>query len=304
MVAISDNDLAAVGVGLYPTNALVNHSCRPNVVPLFDGARLHLQAMERIEPGTELCATYVDLMQPTGARKKALRETYCFECQCPACAAVPLLNDPLETYRCVNADCKGSGFSVPDDLTQSVVDKGPSAEPINIECPDCRSVLLGFQQTITKVLDSQKLYNEAITLSQQAMDDSATARYLDLLQRAHTVQQAHLSPTNAMLYRTSCELVMALCQNGQWKRAMIISNTIIAQQERFLPGAHNPLRGIYLYINARIAAWMDNLEFAIGQLERALTILRVGGTPLRRLIDRAAREHQELQYELRRRAAA
>ncbi|CAJ0929495.1 unnamed protein product, partial [Ranitomeya imitator] len=68
---ISDGEMQDVGVGLYPSSSngtdicgasmgkyesmsLLNHSCDPNCVIVFDGTRLHLRTVKEIPQGEEV----------------------------------------------------------------------------------------------------------------------------------------------------------------------------------------------------------------------------------------------------------
>ncbi|XP_071997291.1 histone-lysine N-methyltransferase SMYD3 isoform X2 [Engystomops pustulosus] len=50
---ISDGEMQDVGVGLYPSLSLLNHSCDPNCVIVFEGTRLHLRSAKKIPKGEE-----------------------------------------------------------------------------------------------------------------------------------------------------------------------------------------------------------------------------------------------------------
>ncbi|XP_073401243.1 histone-lysine N-methyltransferase SMYD3 isoform X3 [Dendrobates tinctorius] len=50
---ISDGEMQDVGVGLYPSMSLLNHSCDPNCVIVFEGTRLHLRTVKEIPQGEE-----------------------------------------------------------------------------------------------------------------------------------------------------------------------------------------------------------------------------------------------------------
>ena len=77
--------LSLVGAGCYPDTALLNHSCAPNCVLAFAGSTLEVRAIRGIEAGEELTHSYVDLCQPTAARREILRARYGFECGCSRC---------------------------------------------------------------------------------------------------------------------------------------------------------------------------------------------------------------------------
>ena len=80
------NDLlSVVGAGCYPRAALLNHSCAPNCALAFDGLTVEIRTMAAVAAGEELCHAYVELCQPTGARRETLRSRYGFECACSRC---------------------------------------------------------------------------------------------------------------------------------------------------------------------------------------------------------------------------
>uniref|UniRef100_A0A7J8BAS5 [histone H3]-lysine(4) N-trimethyltransferase n=1 Tax=Rousettus aegyptiacus TaxID=9407 RepID=A0A7J8BAS5_ROUAE len=74
-----------VGVGLYPSVSLLNHSCDPNCSIVFNGPHLLLRAVRDIEAGEELTICYLDVLMTSEERRKQLRDQYCFECDCSRC---------------------------------------------------------------------------------------------------------------------------------------------------------------------------------------------------------------------------
>uniref|UniRef100_A0A6P5JU52 [histone H3]-lysine(4) N-trimethyltransferase n=1 Tax=Phascolarctos cinereus TaxID=38626 RepID=A0A6P5JU52_PHACI len=82
---ISNGEMQEVGVGLYPSMSLLNHSCDPNCVIVFEGPSLFLRAVRNIKPGEELTICYLDVLMPSAERQKQLKEQYCFDCDCPLC---------------------------------------------------------------------------------------------------------------------------------------------------------------------------------------------------------------------------
>ncbi|XP_074078949.1 histone-lysine N-methyltransferase SMYD3 isoform X2 [Macrotis lagotis] len=82
---ISNGEMQEVGVGLYPSMSLLNHSCDPNCVIVFEGPNLFLRAVRNIQLGEELTICYLDVLMPTVERQKQLKEQYCFDCDCPLC---------------------------------------------------------------------------------------------------------------------------------------------------------------------------------------------------------------------------
>uniref|UniRef100_A0A8C5MT75 [histone H3]-lysine(4) N-trimethyltransferase n=1 Tax=Leptobrachium leishanense TaxID=445787 RepID=A0A8C5MT75_9ANUR len=82
---ISDGEMQDVGVGLYPSMSLLNHSCDPNCVIVFEGKCLHLRTVKEIPKGEELTISYIDVMMPTRQRQNQLKRQYCFTCDCHRC---------------------------------------------------------------------------------------------------------------------------------------------------------------------------------------------------------------------------
>ncbi|CAG9769245.1 unnamed protein product [Ceutorhynchus assimilis] len=78
------------GVGLYVKQSSVNHSCDPNAIVKFwnNNFRLSLVSKKNIEPGEEICISYLDeceLHRSRHSRQKYLKENYLFTCLCPKC---------------------------------------------------------------------------------------------------------------------------------------------------------------------------------------------------------------------------
>ncbi|XP_061847076.1 histone-lysine N-methyltransferase SMYD3 isoform X2 [Colius striatus] len=82
---ISSGEMQDVGVGLYPSMSLLNHSCDPNCVIIFEGYQLLLRSVREIQIGEELTISYIETLMPTSERQKQLMRQYCFECDCLLC---------------------------------------------------------------------------------------------------------------------------------------------------------------------------------------------------------------------------
>ena len=81
----SAEDLSSVGVGLYSAPSMLNHSCRPNTLPLFIGEQLLLKAVRDIGLGEQLFITYTDTLQLLSEHQTKLQSTYNFTCACERC---------------------------------------------------------------------------------------------------------------------------------------------------------------------------------------------------------------------------
>jgi hypothetical protein len=81
---------ASVGVGLFPTVAVLNHSCEPSCTVVYAHApdsHASVITAEEIEPGEELTISYVDVRLGVNERRAALSGRYGFVCDCRRCVA-------------------------------------------------------------------------------------------------------------------------------------------------------------------------------------------------------------------------
>jgi hypothetical protein len=78
------------GIGLFPLQATMNHTCEPNVSLLKEegeeerDGRVVARLSRDVAQGEELCNAYVDVSLPLRRRRRELRE-YGFECMCARC---------------------------------------------------------------------------------------------------------------------------------------------------------------------------------------------------------------------------
>lgn len=78
-----------IGVGLYDRLALLNHSCDPNCVVVFERTNAVLRAVKPIDAGEQLTISYIDRATDRNERRKQLAARYHFECACARCAGPP-----------------------------------------------------------------------------------------------------------------------------------------------------------------------------------------------------------------------
>lgn len=75
-----------MGLGLFRTVALTNHSCQPNLeVDFRSSSQAVVRALCDIAEGDELFISYIDEHAPLDIRQVQLRARYGFRCACPKC---------------------------------------------------------------------------------------------------------------------------------------------------------------------------------------------------------------------------
>ncbi|XP_038667447.1 N-lysine methyltransferase SMYD2-A [Scyliorhinus canicula] len=93
---IEDEELSHLGSAIFPSVALMNHSCCPNVIVTYKGTTAEVRAVKEIGPGEEIFTSYIDLLYPTEDRQDRLRDSYFFTCDCRECATKAKDKEKLE----------------------------------------------------------------------------------------------------------------------------------------------------------------------------------------------------------------
>ncbi|CAK1588395.1 unnamed protein product [Parnassius mnemosyne] len=72
---------------IYPSAAMMNHSCDPNIINTFHNSRLIVRCASELSVGAEVFNCYGPhrAREPTPRRKAQLRAQYMFTCTCTAC---------------------------------------------------------------------------------------------------------------------------------------------------------------------------------------------------------------------------
>ncbi len=74
-----------VGVAVYSAPSMLNHSCRPNTIRLFNGRHFLLKALRDIRPEEQLFIAYTPALQLLSERQAKLQSGYNFTCACERC---------------------------------------------------------------------------------------------------------------------------------------------------------------------------------------------------------------------------
>ena len=81
---------------IFPTLSRINHSCSPNVVWSWNKQRNkeEMRAIVDITTGSEMMASYVNILLPSNIRREELAYKYNFNCECQICS---LCSDNLKS---------------------------------------------------------------------------------------------------------------------------------------------------------------------------------------------------------------
>nr|GLL44340.1 histone-lysine N-methyltransferase ASHR1 [Ipomoea trifida] len=293
---ICDSELKPLGTGLYPVISIINHSCLPNSVLVFEGRLAVVRAVQHIKKGTEVLISYIETAGSTITRQKALKEQYFFSCTCPRCIKLGQIDDIqesaiLEGYSCKDSRCKGF-------LLRDSEDKG-------FVCQQCG--LLREKEEVMNLASEIKSMSERASLS----SSSGRILHLDLDKKDAIVMYKSIEELELRLYhafsinlmRTRETLLKMFMELQDWKEALVYCRLTIPVYERVYQGFH-PLLGLQYYTCGKLEWLLGDSEEAFKSLSKAMDILRIThgtSTPFMKELSFELEEARaELSYKLSR----
>nr|CAD7264665.1 unnamed protein product [Timema shepardi] len=123
---ILDPEMLSVGTGIYLGASIIDHSCDPNAVAVFQGTTIFIRTLRDIPAldwdkvnlgyhgerrrlaGTShppIFISYIDLLNFPQERRKELQQTYYFLCECRRCNDVEELAG-MSSVVCPNQECR------------------------------------------------------------------------------------------------------------------------------------------------------------------------------------------------------
>ncbi|KAF9432142.1 hypothetical protein BGZ76_011206 [Entomortierella beljakovae] len=268
--SIHDSQLFTMAEGTFPIGALFNHSCRPNAIVMYERQVQIVRAIEDIEPGQEICTSYVDNGVQRAERRQLLREKYFFDCLCPRCIEVDQEPSTNNDEKIKPSKTKKSGFRILDDLIEGDQD-GPEGKKVDGEwltkqfntiiLPGARSLQtpeppLQPPPTFTRSSFTSYIIHSLVPLIQtKASNEVYTARlfqiYKFLLEAPHCDPKPFTTTvmTNATSFFNTC------LEHQSWGLASKIGTFILALYLMIYP-RHHPLVGLHCFTLAK-SLWND-----------------------------------------------
>ncbi|KAI4487055.1 hypothetical protein M0802_012078 [Mischocyttarus mexicanus] len=164
-----------IGGGVYPTVALLNHSCNPGVIRYCIGTTIVVRAIRTIEEGEEISENYGPIFttMPEGERKRNLRVQYWFDCKCEACTGHwPLLEDIDPTifrFKCDSGKSCGNVLSINTNTNEFMINCSKCGKSTNL------------LKALNALKDTDKLFKVASNHLENGHHDKALESYLNML---------------------------------------------------------------------------------------------------------------------------
>ncbi|XP_057816340.1 histone-lysine N-methyltransferase ASHR1 isoform X1 [Cryptomeria japonica] len=258
---ICDSELMPKGTGLYPIISIINHSCFPNAVLLFEGKNGFVRAVETIEEGSELTLSYVEIAANTYSRQKSLKEQYFFDCKCSRCLKLGtpegLYEDSiLEGFQCSNELCKG----------YLLHDPGNAKNLIWQSC-GCKWNEDEMEKQVKK---TDKVLKEASKFL--SCGNVSEARHL--YEQVEHLQTRLWHPYSVHLMRTRDTLLKICMELQDWREALKYCRLTLPAYERAYPSIY-PLVGLQYYTCGKLEWFLENTVEALKFYSKAAEILAV-----------------------------
>lgn len=220
-----------IGSGLYLSHSQFDHSCRPNAVVTNRGKVLVVRCISRDPLQLEdVRINYLGekALQPTSTRKKQLRDTYYFNCECLMCNDVQLDSEKL----CALCPKPGCGGMVPANA--------PCCKKCKyLVSPECFWREETSRQTQVKALLSEFHLEMALTL----------------LPTLHTLNTQVIE----LMLRISSEILEEdddRAENDRNEIACAVTKTIADSYQHYLP-QFDPFLGYFLMVASQAAASLN-----------------------------------------------
>ncbi|KAJ3168050.1 SET and MYND domain-containing protein 3 [Geranomyces variabilis] len=241
-ISISDEELVNIGVGMFPTLALVNHSCSPNTAIIFNGSKATLRSIKPIAAGEEVLQSYTEIAEPRHIRQRELQQTYFFTCVCPVCS-LGQRPDPRTTYICPRGPQACAGIV---DLREH--DVGGAV------CSVHGALTADEQAWLENPLtEAHAKYDQAVQ-TREAAKDGQRALELGLLARAL------LAPItrggNAARLRIDRLVLAMYLQKGDSAGAYPIACEMKEAFDELYEGEH-PAKAVQAYLVFKLAEWAE-----------------------------------------------
>lgn len=170
---------------IFPKISMLNHSCDPNIRNSFDGPFLRIHAAHDIAADEEIFNCYgpnYKLMSKMD-RKSALKQQYCFDCNCQRCTSNDQTYEKYYEYVCPNVACRTPiNFNFPDHQWWHHLDNDAAMAAIApaFVCGQCQQPLLLNPKSLREFYAATATVNDSDFqyYRRRAMTEKAVAYYM------------------------------------------------------------------------------------------------------------------------------
>lgn len=305
---LSNSRETPVAVGLYLTLSFLNHSCDPNLIPIYAGSKIILKAKRSIAAGEELCFSY----GPTyfnmnySQRQKWLLEQYFFRCQCKSC----LIKQQNFNKAFLCNVCYGPAFIEHDAKIDNLNGETENGKKMLLNCRNghCTEDIETIKD---KIKTAQKFVEEGhyfLRINLKTCDDVSDDEKIDYvaaltsLYKADVILTETLYCLNDIWLKLRNDMINCYLKMGHYDRAAIYCKHLINSYNKHGDNQANIMRSIKEKIRLIKIHWLqvEEQEELINNNKSELTVLSTAKSQIKTLhrdIGKIAKECLQF-YEL------
>ncbi|GMT36793.1 hypothetical protein PFISCL1PPCAC_28090, partial [Pristionchus fissidentatus] len=209
-----------IGKGLYLDLCQYDHSCRPNSIYTCDG---FVATLRSLAPGVDLrnipktSYTYIDLLTPVQQRRKLLRDTWYFNCECERC--VDSTDHLLTAIMCPN--CQDG-----ERLVLCIFGSHPykDQQTLKITCPRCSQTV--SNEFVAYAIEQMRNVDNVFD-SEELTKNKNRKQQLDFLNDLFEKYAGIFPPTNVFLGRIIQGLIERVTSNEDLLRLHLASEPCV-----------------------------------------------------------------------------
>ncbi|XP_012525626.1 histone-lysine N-methyltransferase SMYD3 isoform X2 [Monomorium pharaonis] len=243
---ILDLNMNTIGVGIYLGASVMDHSCKPNAVAIFEGTTIIIRTLMDLPcfDWSQIRISYVDLLSSNKDRREELHNTYYFWCDCERCKK----EEPMaEAAACPNSSCDS---------------------PCSIEVDEC-------EKCNTRIsVEFKKTFQEVVDFTVHHLEKMKTMAYLDACKICLKKQKGIMHKFNVQHVRTLEMAHIAAMDLKCWEDAEIYGKELLPGYLLYYGEVH-PLTGLLYLMIGKIQLHLEKPKEALQVLNQASTVLMI-----------------------------
>ncbi|XP_970424.2 histone-lysine N-methyltransferase SMYD3 isoform X1 [Tribolium castaneum] len=248
---IIDQELQCIGTGMYLGASVIDHSCSPNAVAIFDGPILSIRALQTFQylDWSQIKISYIDILNTTKDRQSELEAAYYFLCKCPKC----LEPEPPEinAAACPNEKCD-------NHIDTEIITPGD-------KCAKCDTVV---SETFLK------RFKEVIEFTDLHLQNMKQLAYFDVCEICLKKQEGVLHKFNIKHVKTLDLAFQSSIDFQKWDFARKFALELVDAFYKYYGHVH-PITGLLHLKLGKILLFEENDQLALEHLTKAYQILKI-----------------------------
>ena len=259
---ITNSELNSLGTGIYKTASMINHSCDPNCIALFNGPDICVRSIKEINPGDELFLTYVSLISPLEVRQSDLKEGYMFDCKCDVCTGQQFIDFQRKSFKCESCPCHVHAVSLSKNSSE--------LDAFSIRSCSCDQKCEISDEQLEKVNTCMDELDTLYHSIKVIPTPEQQKKLHEWLRKGEKV----LGDSNISLVYCY-EVAMDGClEHGDWERALGYGRKLENPYQTYHSQFH-PTIGLHYFKQGKLEILMENLRGGISYFQKALKVLSV-----------------------------